>query len=36
MYFDGWRRMFNLKDKSTRAEFWSFSIVNFIFIYHTF
>ena len=30
IYLDGWKRMFNFKDKSTRSQFWTFSIINSI------
>jgi uncharacterized membrane protein YhaH (DUF805 family) len=33
VYFDVWKRIFFLKGNSTRAEFWSFNIVNIILIY---
>ena len=32
-YFDGWRRTFSFSGKSTRAQFWTFNIVNALLIY---
>lgn len=32
-YFDGWKRTFSFKGNSTRAQFWTFNILNAILIY---
>ena len=32
-YLDGWRRAFSFKGESTRAQFWTFNILNVILIY---
>lgn len=31
-YFDGWHRCFSFGGKSTRAEFWTFHIVNLLLV----
>lgn len=32
-YLDGWKRTFNFSGKSTRAQFWTFTILNVILVY---
>ena len=31
-YLDGWKRTFKFSGESTRAQFWTFGIINFIII----
>jgi uncharacterized membrane protein YhaH (DUF805 family) len=31
-YLNGWKRIFNFRGKSTRSQFWTFTIIN-VFIY---
>ena len=30
MYLTGWKRIFDIKGRSCREEFWAFSVINFI------
>lgn len=32
-YFNGWKRTFSFSGNSTRAQFWTFNIVNYLLVY---